>query len=85
MLQLLNNLFHFFKHFGAAELGDDKVVGEERVTEGFWGSFGGWFAITVRVLEELKSEFGVFLESEERGESEGSDLQLLHECSCLIE
>lgn len=57
-LQLLDDLFHFGEHFGAAEFGDDEVVREKRIAEGFWiwGIRGRG-----RVKEELKGEFGVFL------------------------
>lgn len=58
---MLEDLVHFVEHFGAAEFGDDEVVGEEGVTEGF---------VRVRVQEEVEGEVGVFLEAEEGSESE---------------
>ena len=36
------------EHFGTAELGDDNVVGEEGIAEGFRG-----LDLGIRVLEEL--------------------------------
>lgn len=64
---MLEDLIHFVEHFGAAEFGDDEVVGEEGVTEGFVGVGVG---VRVRVQEEVEGEVGVFLEAEEGSESE---------------
>lgn len=33
-LELEEDTLHFIEHFGAAKLGDDEVVREERITEG---------------------------------------------------
>lgn len=60
---MLEDLVHFVEHFGPAEFGDDEVVGEEGVTEGF-------VRVKVRVQEEVEGEVGVFLEAEEGSESE---------------
>lgn len=62
---MLQDLVHFVEHFGAAEFGDDEVVGEEGVTEGFVR-----VRVRVRVQEEVEGEVGVFLEAEEGSESE---------------
>ncbi|PON47877.1 hypothetical protein PanWU01x14_241160 [Parasponia andersonii] len=48
--QLAEDLLHLVEHFGAAELGDDNIVGEEGIAEGFWG-----LDLGIRVLEELES------------------------------
>lgn len=64
MLHLEEDLLHFVEHLCAGELGDDEIVGEEAVAEGFWGG------IRVRVLEKLQSEIWVFLETKERRETE---------------
>lgn len=53
------------EHSGAAELGDDEVVGEVGVAKGF--------RVRIRVLEELESEFWIILEAKKRGESERRD------------
>lgn len=37
LLQLVKDLVHLVEHFGAAELGDDEVVGKERVAERLFG------------------------------------------------
>lgn len=47
------------EHFGAAEFGDDEVVGENGIT-----------MMILRVEEDLKSERWILLGSEEGGESE---------------
>lgn len=64
----MEDLLHFVEHLGAAELGDDEVVGNEGVAEGLLG-----IRVRVRVPEELESEGGVLLEAEEGGEPEGRD------------
>ena len=64
VLELVEELFHVGEHLGAAELGDDEVVGEEGVAEGF-------VDLGVGVEEEFKSEGGVLLGAEEGGEPEG--------------
>lgn len=68
LLQLVENLFHFVKHFGVAKLSNDEVVREEAAAKGFCGSVG------IRALKELQSEVGVSLETKEGGEPEGRDL-----------
>lgn len=37
LLHLPENLLHLVEHFGAAELGDDDVVRNERVAKGLLG------------------------------------------------
>lgn len=64
----MEDLLHFVEHLGAAELGDDEVVGNEGVAEGLLG-----IRVRVRVSEELESEGGVLLEAEKGGEPEGRD------------
>lgn len=63
--QLAEDLVHLVEHFGAAELGDDNVVGEEGVAEGFGGLGLG---LGIWVLEELESEIWVLLAAEKGGE-----------------
>lgn len=60
----VEDLFHLGDHSGAAQLGDDEVVGEEGVPE--------WPVTLGRVEEELECEGWVILGTEEGGESERS-------------
>lgn len=69
----MEDLLHFVEHLGAAELGDDEVVGKEGVAEGLLR-----IRVRVRALEELESEAGVLLEAEEGGEPEGREFWRFH-------
>lgn len=37
LLQLVEDLLHLVEHSGAAELGDDEVIGKERIAKGVLG------------------------------------------------
>lgn len=72
LFEFLEDLFHLIEHFGAGELGDDEIIGEQRVADGFLG-FGLGFRKRWRARfgsfwrrrreESLKGEvgFGAFM------------------------
>lgn len=64
----MEHLLHLVEHFGAAELGDDEVVGKERVAKELSGRR---IQIGVWVSEDLESEIRVLLSTEEGAEPEG--------------
>lgn len=69
MFELIKDLLHFVEHFGATKFGDDKVVVEMIVAEGFrLRDF--IIEVRIRVSEELQSELRIFLESKKRGKPE---------------
>lgn len=73
VLHLEEDLLHLVEHLRSSELGDDEIVGEGAVAEGFLGG------VRVRESEELESEVRVFLEAKKRRETERGDvLQILH-------
>lgn len=64
IVEVLENLFHLWEHFGTTEFGDNEVIGKEGITE--WAILKGG----VGVEKELECKGWVFLRSEEGGESE---------------
>lgn len=56
------------KEFGSAELADDDIIAEGGITKGFSSLVASMAGI--RIEEELKSEFRIFLLAKQRGETE---------------
>lgn len=68
MRQFIHDFFHFVEEFGSAELADDEIITEGRITKGF-SSVVASMAGT-RIEEELKGDFRIFLLAKQRGETE---------------